>query len=178
MDLMLIRMFQMQVEEQCSIVLRANSAIEAGSYQTIWIDLQALVLAAANLSKLLWGQEDEPDVAVARQPLRASVGVEDSSPLRFRKMRNNFEHIDARIDKWWKDSPGHNFADRNIGPYPMISGLQRVELFRQYDPAAGNLWFWGEPYNVRAIAEEVQRIYPKVAEESAKPHWETPASGQ
>jgi hypothetical protein len=176
MDLMLIRMFQRQVEEQCSTILRAYPAIEADPGQNLWPELQAIVLATANLSKLLWGQEDKH--AAARQALRASIGVEDSSPLRFRKMRNHFEHVDERLDTWWKESPSHNFADRNIGPYPMIDGLQRIELFRQYDPDTGNLWFWGDSFNVAEIAAEVRRIYPKVAEESAKPHWELPASGQ
>jgi hypothetical protein len=87
-------------------------------------------------------------------------------------MRNNYEHFDERLDEWWEKSANHNFMDMGLMPRAAIHGLAEVERFRAYDPATGDLTFWGEDLNLLAILTEVQRILPIVAEEASKPHWE------
>ena len=32
------------------------------------------------------------------------------------RMRNNFEHIDERIERWWVESPEHVYVHSNTGP--------------------------------------------------------------
>jgi len=171
MELMLLRVYQRQVREQCSTILRSWEEIDRLGPQ-VWPAIQQLVGSAANVSKLLWGGGGKR--AVEREPLRASIGVADSSPLHSTEMRNHFEHIDQRLDAWWANSPRHNHADQNIGPYGAISGIDEIDSFRLYDPDSGDLWFWGDSFNLKEIVAEVQRIYPIVQVESEKPHWIVP----
>lgn len=175
MDLMLLRLFQQQTLEQCTYILAAanqlDNRISAGAYDDVfWRELQNFVVSTANVSKLLWGQAGK--LAKKRKALRDSIKVEDSSPLRPTTMRNHFEHIDERLDKWWAESSSHNHADQSVGPPAMIAGLKEIELFRGYDPATGTARFWGDTYNLLKIVEEVNRIYPLLRTEAAKPHWE------
>lgn len=168
-DLTLVRLFQYHVIEQCETVLRAMARIRSNpEAPDVWADLQSVVLAAGNLSRLLWGQS--ASARASRRPLRESIGVGDESTLRLRGMRNHFEHIDERLDEWWRDSAQHYYADRNIGPRTeMLSGLQDVERFRHFEPDTGTLWFWGDRLELEAIESEVARIYPRVTAEAAKP---------
>jgi hypothetical protein len=91
-------------------------------------------------------------------------------------MRNNFEHMDERIDKWWADSARHNIADKTIGPPTAIAGLEPIESFRWFDPATKEVIFWGEAFNIQELVTEVERILPKLREEANKPHWDPPAA--
>jgi hypothetical protein len=175
MELMLLRLFQQQTLEQCEYILIAANQLDqrifARSYDDVfWRELQNFVVSTANVSKLLWGQAGK--FAKKRKALRESIKVEDSSPLRPTTMRNHFEHIDERLDKWWAESESHNYASRIVGPPNTIAGLKEIELFRQYDPSTGSARFWGDAYDLKEIVEEVNRIYPLLQIESAKPHWQ------
>jgi len=88
-------------------------------------------------------------------------------------MRNNFEHFDERLELWWQESPRHNYADFTLGPRSGIAGLDDIDMFRFFDPRTSEVVFWSEAFNLGALVNEVQRILPKVAEEAAKPHWDT-----
>ncbi len=175
MDLMLLRMFQRETLEQSAYALIAadllNQQISASSYDDLfWREVQNFIVSTANISKLLWGQGGK--LANERQSLRDSIEVSDSSPLKPPNiMRNHFEHIDERLDRWWKESSNHNIASHSVGPPSMIAGLTTVELFRAYDPTTGIARFWGDTYNLKEIADEVNRIYPQLQTEAAKPHW-------
>ena len=58
-------------------------------------------------------------------------------------MRNNFEHFDERLDRWWKQSARHNNVDMNIGPKDtMIKGVDDIDMFRQFDPGTADITFW------------------------------------
>ena len=52
-----------------------------------------------------------------------------------------------------------------------IQGLADIERFRVYDPATGDLTFWGDDMSLLALLNEVRRIHPIVAAEAEKPHW-------
>jgi hypothetical protein len=169
MDTMLLRIFQRHVLEQCEAVLISRSEMDPRSPR-LWYAAGNLVVATANLSKAFWGQRG--DLATQREPLRASLGVSDSSPLRATTMRNHFEHIDERVDLWWEKSPDRNYVDANIGdPNQLITGVSEIDIFRTYDPQTGILHFWGDRFDTHAIVGEVQRILPMVRVEAAKPHW-------
>jgi hypothetical protein len=117
----------------------------------------------------LWGQGGS--LSAQRQTLRDSIGILDDSPLRNVTMRNNFEHFDERLDKWWRKSQRHNQADFNIGSKTMISGIDPIDWFRNFDPQTGNLYFWSQEFNIRELVIETQQIVPKLREEAEKPHW-------
>ncbi|MDP9256977.1 MAG: hypothetical protein M3Q31_10535 [Actinomycetota bacterium] len=183
MDLMLLRTFQRQVVLQCQAVLvgshEFNSAMTTGDMTHVWIAIQNILGAAANISKALWGQGGK--FAKEREPLRASLQVDDTSPLRNVAMRNHFEHFDERIDKWWDTSESHNLLDRSIMPPSAVEGLADIEMFRVFDPSTADIVFWGQRFNVNEIVREAARLLPIASVEAAKPHWDplnTSGSGQ
>jgi hypothetical protein len=141
----------------------------------LFYEVQNLLNAAANISKACWGAGGK--LATQRQPLRDSIGVTDASPLCDMSMRNNYEHFDERLDRWWRESANHNSMDFSIGG-PRVIGLDPIEMFRHFDPVTTELGFWGETFNVQALVNEVQRILPTVTLEASKPHWERPTDEQ
>lgn len=177
MDLMLLRLFQRQVRDQCQVVLAAvptiNAAVQSGDHDMLWVGCQTLLMGAANASKAMWGSKGKH--AEVRRPLRESLTVTDDSPLRGVNMRNNFEHFDERLDRWWVQRPNHNHVDRLIGPPSMMGGgaITPMDMFRVFDPTTNEIVFWGERFDVQSIATEVARIFPIASREAEKPHWVT-----
>lgn len=179
MDLMLLCLFQRQVALQCEAILFAaedlQRALRIRASSWAWISIQNLLGAGANASKALWGQGGK--FAGEREPLRRSLQVEDTSPLREVAMRNRFEHFDEKMDEWWDQSTDHNYVDMNFGDVETaISGVDEKDMFRNFDPATGDLIFWGERFNLQAIVDEARRVLPIAIREANKPHWEPPQS--
>ena len=133
----------------------------------IWFPIQSFLTAAANISKILWG--NDPAVAPACAPLRNALKVSEASPLRSRRMRNNFDHFDARVDTWWGKSSTHDFVDMNFGDLAtMIEGVAEYEIFRKMDLQTGDVVFWGQRYNLPSINTEIRRIMPVALREATK----------
>ena len=76
-----------------------TNALQKESSRLTWYSIQGFLIAAANLSKLLWGTEygkaeRKKRRAKERAALRASLGVEFGSILRLSPVfRNHFEHL-------------------------------------------------------------------------------------
>ena len=179
--LMLLRVFQGQIASQCEFALKA--AEDLLNLQDPWYAAQNLLGAVGNISKALWGVN--PTAEKAREPLRDSLGVTEDCVLRVRNVRNHWEHLDERLDEWWRDSVTHNYIDRNIAPGPVIgtmiggpgaAAINQLDVFRNFNSAAGELTFWGDTFDVPAIVEELQRLYPMAKAESDKPHWDPPST--
>jgi hypothetical protein len=171
MEVMLLRIFQGQVALQCKFLLQSaqdlNAALKKMDTERIFYALQNLLNAGANISKSLWGQGGR--LAQKRKPLRDSINIGDDSPLRQVTMRNNFEHFDERLERWWNESKRHNYADMNIGPKGgYIFGLETIDMFRLFDPNTTDLTFWGEEFNIQAIVTEAQNILPRLLKEASK----------
>ncbi|MDB5338393.1 MAG: hypothetical protein JWN70_4012 [Planctomycetaceae bacterium] len=169
MDAVLLRTFQEQVALQCRFLLLATEELEKSlndencTILRVFFALQNLFGAGANIAKALWGKHGTPPEN--RKALGESVGISDDSPLKRVSMRNNFEHFDERIDRWWKSSNGHNFADLNIGPNVT---LDDIDSFRSFNPTTSDLSFWGQKFNVQELIDEVCAILPKLDAELAK----------
>jgi hypothetical protein len=165
MELMLLRTFQSQVALQCKFLLLAasevNRAVRDRNTESAFYALQNLLNAGANISKALWGQSGK--LENDRKPIRDSIGIGDDSPLRDVTMRNNFEHFDERLDRWWQQSTSHNNLDLMIGPKNMIAGADDMDKFRHFDPTTADIVFWGQEFNLQKLVGEVQRIFPSLA---------------
>src|SRR5579862_3776447 len=72
--------------------------------------IQAFLVAAANVSKLLWPSGNRK----RGNELRRLLSVTEDSPIANRTLRNHFEHFDERIDSWTTKSKHHMFIDRTI----------------------------------------------------------------
>lgn len=172
MDTPMLRIFQQQVALQCKFLLGAardvNTAMGDANPERLFYALQNLLNAGANVSKLLWGSKGRR--ADARKRLRESIGISDDSPLREVTMRNNFEHLDERLDAWWLKSTRHNYIDLLVGR--PILGTEDIDKFRHFDPYTCDLVFWGEKFNLQTLVDEAARILPKLLEEESKPPWD------
>jgi len=168
MDKILLRAFLSQLETQCQFVLLAandlNRALIVSDLRSVFFALQNLQGAAGNIAKALWGVGGKTPV-IDRQELRDLIGVRDDSPLKNVAMRNNYEHFDERLEKWWKEPQRGAFVDLNMMPRSAISGVPEIGWFRNYDAGTRTLTFWGEDFDVQALLVEVNRILPKIQEE-------------
>lgn len=176
MDPMLLRTFQNQVLLECKFALLAaddlSEAVNQHDTTRIFYAIQNFLNAVGNISKALWGQTGSRDKE--RRALRDSIGISDDSVLQHVNMRDNYEHFDERIDRWWQQSSRHNYADLNIGTPSMISSLEETDMFRTFDPQTGDVIFWGQSFNVPVLIDEITRILPTVAAEAGKPYSESP----
>jgi hypothetical protein len=155
MDKMLLRIFQTEVERQASFGLIAatelDTALRSGDMDRIWYSVQSLLIAAGNISKLLWPSRSR--IFKRGEELRASFNVSDSSPLEPRTFRNHFEHFDERLEQWATSSQRRNFADSNVGPAGMISGLDAGDYLRNFDTSQYAVTFRGDTYSLKVQAE-------------------------
>ena len=84
MEQRLLELFRDQVRLQCEFILFAakevNIARDEGNVTRMFYALQNLLNAAANISKVIWGTEGK--LAAERKPVRDSIGISDTSPLK------------------------------------------------------------------------------------------------
>lgn len=139
---------------------------DAGDQQ--WLALQSIVVSAANLSKLLWGSRGKAEAL--RAPLRASLEVGSDSCLRSPDLRNDFEHFDERIERWFATSEKRDFFGRSIGQRDKFLYDGDDPWFGHYDPTTGVLSFWANAANIVEIFQEAPRILPIAEREAAKHH--------
>jgi hypothetical protein len=176
MDTMVLRIFQREVERQCKFAIMAtqdlNLSLQEPDMDRIWYSVQALLVAVGNVSKLLW--PPNPKLTGRGAQLRASLSVSDDSPLAPpRVFRNHFEHFDERLESWATSSERGNFVDSNVGPPGMIAGIDPKDFMRNFDTQNLAVTFRGETYPLQPVADAISELWPKVATEAAKPHWET-----
>lgn len=176
MDTLLLRLHQKQVEHQCRAGLMAfhgtQAALVSGNQEAFWASVQALLTAAANVSKSLWGQSGK--LAAEREPLRRSLSIPEDSPLANTDLRNHLDHYDDRLDRWWQESTHHNHADFIIGPADRtLRGVAATDVFRHFDPGTGEVIFWGEHHSLTELGRSLAALLPRVAAEASRPPWDT-----
>ena len=183
MEPLLIYVFRAQIELQCRAVLKATQGLAdavrelraGGRPHLVWIEIQNLVGAAANISKALWGQEGRR--ANDRAVLREFLSVPDDSPLRDVAFRNNFEHYDERLDTWWATG-SRNYLDNGVIPpwrtpvdattpedeagITFLSEdqgeLKPTDVFKMYAPEGRHAHVLGENFNLRELAQAAERL--------------------
>jgi len=174
METMVLRIFQREVERQCKFATIAaqdlNQALQAGDMDRVWYSIQAFLVAAGNVSKLLW--PSKPLLPERGAELRASLSVGDDSPLEPRAFRNHFEHFDERLEQWATSSERRNFADSNVGPPGMIVGLEPGDFLRNFDTTNFAVTFRGDTYHLQPVINAIRDLWRKAAVEAEKPHWE------
>ena len=145
METMVLRIFQREVERQCKFALIAaqdlNQALKVSDMDSVWYSVQAFLVAAGNISKLLW--PPKPLLPERGAELRASLSVSDDSPIEPRTFRNHFKHFDERLEQWATSSERHNFADSNVGLSGMITGTEQGDYLRNFVPRTSPSLFVG-----------------------------------
>lgn len=174
MDKNTLRIFQLEIERQCGFAIIAiqdlQKALQAPDMARIWYSVQSFLVAAGNVSKLLWPSSAHiPDRA---KELKNSLGVDDSSPLAPRGFRNHFEHFDERLEDWATSSKRKNFVDSNLGPSGMISGVDPEDYLRNFDTIKNAVTFRGDEYNLKPMIDAIIELHGKASIEANKAHWE------
>ena len=160
MDPAILRAFKLEVERQCSFATIAardlENALRDREMDRVWYSIQSILVAAGNISKLLWPQKSKiPDRG---SELRANLSVSDDSPLQPRIFRNHFEHFDDRLEEWATSSTRRNFVDSNVGPIDMIRDIDPGDYLRNFNPATWTVTFRGDSYELKPIIQEVGKI--------------------
>jgi hypothetical protein len=151
--------FKQEIQRQCDYAAAARRemtrALDAGELDSsFWFWTQAFLIAAANVSKLLWGKDAA--AAARRRDLRDDLGVTDDSPIRPRSIRNHFEHFDERIEDAVRTGA---VVDTNFVPKGAIdAGPRKHSYLRNYDAGTDTLMFWHDEIHVGTVVEELIRI--------------------
>lgn len=78
-----------------------------------WCSIQSILVAAGNVSKILWPNEK---YKIRGDRLRQLLRVDKNNPLSNRKFRNHFEHYDERIEEYFKDNSQGVYIDLAMNP--------------------------------------------------------------
>lgn len=143
------------------------------AYDCLWYSVQAFLVAAGNISKLLW-PPGKPLFPEHGPELRAGLDVEENSPLKPRTFRNHFEHFDERLERWAASPAPRTLADSNIGLVSAISGLELDDQLRYFDPTTFAVTFRGDTYQLRPIIEAIQAIHQRATEKLRERAWGIP----
>lgn len=172
METITLRIFQREVERQCRFAIIAvqdlNQALQADDMDRIWYSIQAFLVAAGNISKLLW--PPKPLLSERAVELRVSLSVADDSPLELRTFRNHFEHFDERLEKWAKSSKRQNFIDSNVGPSGVIPDFEAEDFLRNFDTLTLTITFRGDVFHLQPVANAIRDLWQKAAIEAKKPY--------
>jgi hypothetical protein len=145
-----------------------------------WFSVQSLLMAAAKVSKLLWPayRKGENLVPGRGEELRTSLGIGDRHALlRDRKLRDHFEHYDARLEHWAATSEKrslHDLGMRSSGKTSTSSGSVGVgsgdpgDQMRAFDADSNTITFRGEVYQLQPIMEALADVRAKAQNEVQK----------
>ncbi len=141
-----------------------------------WVALTSFLASCAMLSKLLWPQpparkhdgsalsdaeEELRNWSVARgRTLRSVLGVPKSSPLAaVRTVRNGFEHIDERLDRFILGRPSR-IIDMYVGTRESLGAENKdVDIVRHFDPDTGVISVLGENVSVFDLKPALDQLY-------------------
>lgn len=146
------RVLLAEVELQCRLASIAAERL-AGSTQRfdaleIWGALQSVLVASANVSKILWPRKK---FAVRGGYLRSRLGLEEQHPLADRSLRNRFEHYDELIDEWFATVKSAVYSDQYIGELTWTHRDFPQNVHRHFDPATLTMTFRGESLDLAQL---------------------------
>jgi hypothetical protein len=179
MDKMVLSIFQKEVQKQCEFALTSAAYInntiqnikDGKSGNQLWYFAQNFLIAAANVSKLLWGSKEK--ISVQRRPLRDSLDIKENSLLRSRALRNDFEHYDERVETWASVPDRKFFIDSNSATIKVIGlEINQDDYFRNFDTNRMAITFQGKAYELQPIIDELIEVQKAAVREVNKPHVE------
>lgn len=157
--------FLFEIGQQVRIAKRAFERLEVACDSDhfddleAWSAIQSILIAAGNVSKILWPSRKSSDER--GEVLRKLLGVDDQNLLSDRKFRNHFEHYDERIEDWFERSPSAVYTDSVIDPFGSIWGSNPPNRHRAYNPLTQKLTFRGEVVDFSALLNALNEIRVK-----------------
>jgi len=127
--------------------------------QLLLNQMQNIVLQGAAISRYFWPTEPAKKRHAARgKRLREAFAVTDDSPLKSRKLRNQMEHFDERLDDYLGKGIFGHVIPHYVGRTPESGGV-REHFFQAYFIDTGTFSILGETYQIEPIAREIARIH-------------------
>jgi hypothetical protein len=142
---------------------------QGASIQQIMSAAQSMLGAGAMVSKLLWPVRNRGFSKRRAAYLRTILSV-DSLELRTiegqkgRELRNNFEHLDERLDDLFEESPNRHIADYIIGDKSIIGGNVSVTWLRQLDPERAVLSLLDQEVDLKDLQADLDRLWHRTGE--------------
>lgn len=179
----IIKCLQVEVARQCQFAILAFQDLEQAiqsenrSMERVWFSVQALLIAAANVSKTLYSPPKQnnkgfaeindngskkKELAEIKKALRENLGVAENSILISKEItdiRNVFEHFDERLYRWATLSKRHNIVDSCIGDISSLKGMEPEDYLRNLDTRTWELTFQGKVYNLKTIIEAIHDLH-------------------
>jgi|TARA_B100000678_G_scaffold262859_1_gene245312 hypothetical protein len=151
--------FLSEIALQSKIARRAGDRLRATHDHfdelEVWSSIQLILVAAANVSKILWPHRE---FEARGEILRKLLNVDQDNLLSARKFRNHFEHYDERIENWFKEQPSAVYRDLDIDPFKSIWGITDTNKNRAYDPLKQTITFRGESLDLAAVLDALEEI--------------------
>lgn len=119
----------------------------------IWCSIQSILVAAANVSKILWPKKKHE---MRGERLRKILKVGNDNPLSDRKFRNHFEHYDERIEDWFSNHSSAVYTDLSMNP--SLRGAMATNDHRGYNSFNNTLIFRGESLNLTELLKALEDI--------------------
>jgi hypothetical protein len=165
----LLSIFQSELEDQCLYGRMAGDQITMGLAERrsvrVWFGVHGVLVAGGNAAKLLWGSGSPAKrdaIEAERKPFRDKVGVADDSPLRSRRMRNAFEHLDDEIIRWSKKNL-NRYVGRHVD-WEADESLPLESSFGRFDPKTWRLMFLEqEPISIRALLTQFEALSSRLS---------------
>jgi hypothetical protein len=120
-----------------------------------WGSIQLILIAAGNVSKILWPVSKESADRGAQ--LRKLLNIENDNLISDRKFRNHFEHYDERLEKWTENRRG--YFDFVMNPSMQSFGYENIS--RGYNVDTNTLVFQGETLDLNVIVDALKKIKAK-----------------
>ena len=150
-----LTLYLSEIEEQCRFATIAWKEIETNNPDTQWYSIQALLVAVANVSRLLW--PDKRGSAERGRELRKRLLIGDNHPFKSRDMRNAFEHSDQRLDSWVA-SAERGFHVGGMYIEPVSRALDDSRFGRNFDRETGAVTFSRQKYDIGLAASEAHML--------------------
>jgi hypothetical protein len=155
--------FIAEIVMQTKIAKRAAERLQAATghsdHVEVWGAIQSILIAAGNVSKILWPSRKLS--AMRGERLRTVLNVDNRNLLSDRKFRNHFEHYDARIEEWFEKNHSAVYVDPGIDSFESIWGSNPVNRHRFYNPSTQTLTFRGESVDLGALLHALEEIRHK-----------------
>ncbi|MCW8966427.1 MAG: hypothetical protein OQK82_07055 [Candidatus Pacearchaeota archaeon] len=149
-----------EIVSQSKIAEKAADQLNKSSDTVeVWGSIQSILVAAANVSKILWPARKR---YMARgKHLRELLGVDENNMLSDRTLRNHFEHYDERIEDWFDSNNSAVYMDSRTDPFEPTP-LSLPQLFhRSYNLTSQTLSFRNESIDLAAVLAALAEIREK-----------------
>jgi len=119
--------------------------------------VQNFITYSASLSRYFWPSSRELIHVLRGEKLREAFSMEDSSPLKDRKLRNFIEHFDEKLDSYLAKGIVGNIIPNYVGYKSHISEVDH--FFRAYFLDEAVFRVLDIEYKVDPIIQEVVKVH-------------------